>query len=221
MKILLIEDNQEIGSYLQKELSKAGYLTTHCLEGDEGLGMLGYTSFDLILLDIMLPDMDGFEIITTLRRTKNDIPIIVISALTEVDYRIKGLNIGADDYLTKPFEVQELIARIRVLLRRQANQPSNKLEFNDLSLDLETHKVFRAGTELDLRAKEYQLLELLLRNQGKVLSRTAILEHIWDMNYDGDSNTVDVHIRYLRRKVDLPFKTGYIKTIKGFGYVLK
>lgn len=221
MKILLIEDDPEIGSYLQKSLQQEGYPTTHCREGEEGLDMLAYTTFDLILLDIMLPDQDGFSIIQQLRDRKNTIPIIVISALTEVDYRIKGLNIGADDYLSKPFEVQELIARIRVLLRRRANQATNTLQYKDLSLDLETHKVFRQNVEIELRAKEYQLLELLLRHQGKVLSRVTILESIWDMNYDGDSNTVDVHIRYLRKKVDLPFKTGYIKTIKGFGYVLK
>lgn len=221
MALLLIEDNIPLATTIMSRLKAEYFTVQHCILKDDILHYLQEFKYDLILLDILLPDWNGFDAISHIRSCQKETPILVISALSEVDYRVKGLDMGADDYLTKPFNTTELIARIKVLLRRNIYQTQNLLVFRDLTLDLNKHAVVRDGKAITLRAKEYQILQLLLRYQGRVFSRQQLLEQVWGSNAESESNTIDVHIRYLRKKIDEPFKIGYIKTIKGIGYVLK
>lgn len=221
MRILLVEDDPDLAGFIQKGLREERYAVDCAHEGEEGLLMAGTTPYDLVILDVMLPRLDGFTVCRRLRAAGNKTPVLLLTARGTVDDRVTGLNLGADDYLTKPFAFAELLARIQALIRRSGTEQSPRLAVADLEVDPVAHRVWRAGRELTLTNKEYALLEYLLRNPDRVLTRTAIIEHVWDIHYDGMTNIVDVHIRALRAKVDREFSTPLIHTVRGVGYVLK
>ncbi|HEX7766411.1 MAG TPA: response regulator transcription factor [Nitrospira sp.] len=221
MRILIVEDDPDLAGFIQKGLREERYAVDCAHEGEEGLLMAGTTPYDLIILDVMLPKLDGLTVCRRLRAAGNKTPILLLTARGTVEDRVTGLNIGADDYLTKPFAFAELLARLQALLRRSGTDPSPHLTVADLEVDPVAHRVWRAGRELTLTNKEYALLEYLLRNPDRVLTRTAIIEHVWDIHYDGMTNIVDVHIRALRAKVDREFSPALIQTVRGVGYVLK
>ncbi|MDP3089400.1 MAG: response regulator transcription factor [Nitrospira sp.] len=221
MRILIVEDDPDLAGFIQKGLREERYAVDCAHEGEEGLLMASTTPYDLIILDVMLPSLDGFTVCRRLRAAGNKTPILLLTARGTVEDRVTGLNIGADDYLTKPFAFAELLARIQALIRRSGTEQSPRLAVADLEVDPVAHRVWRAGRELILTNKEYALLEYLLRNPDRVLTRTAIIEHVWDIHYDGMTNIVDVHIRALRAKVDREFSTSLIHTVRGAGYVLK
>lgn len=221
MRILLVEDDPDLAGFIQKGLREERFAVDLAHEGEEGLLMASTTPYDLLILDVMLPKLDGFTVCRRLRAAGNKTPILLLTARGTVDDRVTGLNIGADDYLTKPFAFAELLARIQALIRRSGPDQSPRLIVADLEVDPISHRVWRAGRELILTNKEYALLEYLLRNPDRVLTRTAIIEHVWDLHYDGMTNIVDVHIRALRTKVDREFSTPLIHTVRGIGYVLK
>lgn len=219
-KILYIEDEVPIAEAVATHLRKEGFDVTYKINGHNILDYIHENPVDLVVLDIMLPEINGFEILALLRKEFPHLPALFTSALSEVDNRIKGLDLGANDYITKPFDLVELTARIQVILKRCVNKKS-LFNFKDLQLDKDNPAAHRNGVTVSLTQKEYLLLKLLLENQGKVVSRNIIIDTVWDMNYDKFNNTVDVHIRKLRKKIDEPFDEGYIKTIKGFGYAIK
>ena len=221
MRILIVEDDPDLAGFIQKGLREERYAVDCAHEGEEGLLMANTTPYDLIILDVMLPALDGFTVCRRLRAAGNKTPILLLTARGTVEDRVTGLNIGADDYLTKPFAFAELLARIQALIRRSGPEQSPRLAVADLEVDPVAHRVWRAGRELILTNKEYALLEYLLRNPDRVLTRTAIIEHVWDIHYDGMTNIVDVHIRALRAKVDREFSPPLIQTVRGVGYVLK
>jgi two-component system copper resistance phosphate regulon response regulator CusR len=221
MRILLVEDEIKAASYLKKGLSEHGFSVDIATSCEDGLHLARSEGYDLIVLDVMLPDRQGWSVVQELRAEGYDLPILFLSARDAVHDRVYGLELGADDYLVKPFAFSELLARIRTLLRRQPQRQTDQLQVNDLELDLLRHKARRGGTILDLTAKEFQLLALLLRRSGEVLSRTFISEQVWGINFDSDTNIVDVAIRRLRKKVDDPFPNKLIHTIRGVGYVLE
>jgi heavy metal response regulator len=221
MKILVIEDERKVANFLQKGLKEEQYVVDVACDGLEGEHLAKTNDYDLILLDIMLPGKDGIEILKTLRQCQVNIPVIMLTAKEMVEDKIKGFNAGCDDYISKPFSFEELLVRIRAVLRRGSGALSNVITFADLTLDLISHKVIRAGREIELTAKEYTLLEYLVRNPNRVLTRTMIAEHVWDYNYDSFTNVIDVYINYLRNKVDRGFSTKLIHTVRGVGYVLK
>ena len=221
MRILVVEDDPSVSGFILKGLREERYAVDLAIDGEAGFSMASLTPYDLIVLDIMLPKMNGVEVCRNLRATKNMTPILLLTARETVEDRVLGLDTGADDYLTKPFAFAELLARIRALLRR--GQPSTPMQLTiaDLELDPVTHKVWRGGKEVVLTNKEYALLEYLLRNAGRVLTRTAITEHVWDIHYDSVTNIVDVHIKALRNKMDRDMAPQLIHTVRGVGYVLK
>jgi two-component system copper resistance phosphate regulon response regulator CusR len=221
MKILLVEDEPKTAGYLRKGLTEEGFIVDMAPDGEQGLYLAKYMSFDLIVLDVMLPKRNGWEILTELRRSGCQVPVLMLTARDAVPDRVKGFELGADDYLVKPFAFSELLARIRSLLRRAPVRQLEILRIADLEIDLLRHRVTRAGHRIDLTAKEFQLLSLLARRSGEILSRTAIAEAVWDMNFDSNTNVVDVHIRRLRAKVDDPFERKLIRTVRGAGYVLE
>jgi len=221
MRILIIEDEKKTAAFLQQGLSENGFVVVVTYSGMDGLFLAGNQSFDLIILDVGLPDLDGWQVLATLRKQGLTIPALYLTAHDLIEDRVKGLEIGADDYLIKPFAFTELLARVRTLLRRGLTRPVEMLVAGDLELDLPRHKVVRAGQRLDLTTQEFTLLALLLRRQGEVLSRTLIAEQVWDMNFDSDTNVVDVAIRRLRRKVDDPFEVKLIHTVRRSGYILE
>ena len=221
MKLLIVEDEPKTAAYLRKGLTEQGFVVDVCEQGDEGLVTARTTNYDLIILDVMLPERDGWSVLTELRRTGNTTPVLFLTARDTVQDRVKGLEIGADDYLVKPFAFSELLARIRNILRRSPNRHPDVLQVADLEIDFIRHKASRAGQRLDLTPKEFALLSLLARRQGEVLTRTLIAEQVWDMNFDSDTNVVDVHVRRLRSKADDPFDTKLIHTVRGVGYVLE
>jgi len=210
-----------VANFLQKGLKEEQYVVDVACDGLEGEHLAKTNDYDLILLDIMLPGKDGIEILKTLRQCQVNIPVIMLTAKEMVEDKIKGFNAGCDDYISKPFSFEELLVRIRAVLRRGSGALSNVITFADLTLDLISHKVIRAGREIELTAKEYTLLEYLVRNPNRVLTRTMIAEHVWDYNYDSFTNVIDVYINYLRNKVDRGFSTKLIHTVRGVGYVLK
>lgn len=218
MKLLIVEDQDTMAQYLKKGLTESGYIVDLMHDGEEGLFAATSRSYDLIIVDGLLPKIDGWTLVKRLRTSDVQIPILFLSARDEVSDRVKGLECGADCYLIKPFAFTELLAQVRSLLRRQNQATTDKLQIEDLVLDLAQHKAYRAGKKLDLTAKEFALLALLMRRRGDVLSRTVIVEQIWDMNFDSDTNVVDVHIRRLRGKVDDPFPKKLITTVRGLGY---
>ncbi len=219
MRILVVEDEKRIADFLGRGLESAGYAVDIAPDGRTAIEMVHATDYDLITLDLMLPDMDGLQVLEKIRNRKVNPPVLVLSARGAVEDRVKGLELGADDYLIKPFAFVELLARVRVLLRRGQPTPE-KLTVGELSLDCIRRKVTRAGENIDLAPKEFSILEYLMRNKGRPLSRTMIVEHVWDMDYDGLTNIVDVYIRHLRSKIDDDFPTKLIHTVRGVGYML-
>ena len=222
MKILIVEDEHKTGTYLKQGLTEAGYAVELADDGVEGLHMALTGEPDLVILDVMLPGMDGWQILETLRRGGRDMPVLFLTARDQVEDRVRGLERGADDYLVKPFAFSELLARVRTLLRRgRAEAEPTTLRVADLELDLLGHRATRAGQRIDLTAKEFALLELFMRRRGEVLPRSLIASQVWDMNFDSDTNVVEVAVRRLRRKIDEPFDTRLIQTIRGMGYVME
>jgi len=222
MRILLIEDDRVIADFIQKGMKEAGFTIDHIDDGVRGLDALLYDSYDLAILDLMLPRLDGLSVIDQLRERKRNLPILILSAKRSVDERVDGLRHGGDDYLTKPFSFSELLARIDSLLRRsqKITEPSS-LSFQDLSIDLLARTARRAGKKIDLQPKEFALLEYLMRNSGNVVSKTMIMERVWDYNFDPGTNVVEARISKLREKVDKDFEKPLIHTIRGLGYVLR
>jgi len=221
MRLLVVEDQEKTANYLQKGLTEAGFVVDIALDGMEGLFLADTTYYDLIILDVMLPKYDGWTVIKKLRDSGKTIPVLFLTARDTIEDRVNGLELGADDYLVKPFAFSELLARVRNILRRGQQRQSDVIQIADLELDLLRHKATRCGVRLDLTQKEFTLLILLARRTGEVLSRTLIAEQVWDMNFDSDTNVVDVAIRRLRQKVDDPFSIKLIHTIRGVGYVLE
>jgi two-component system copper resistance phosphate regulon response regulator CusR len=220
MKLLIVEDEPKIAAYLKKGLMESGFSLRVAVDGDEGLFLAREGGYDLVILDVMLPGRDGWSVIQELRRDGRDIPVLFLTARDTVPDRVRGLDLGADDYLVKPFAFSELLARVRTLLRRPHLRPAEQLSVADLELDLPRGDARRDGKSLGLTRQEFLLLSLFVRRKGEVLSRTLIAEQVWDMNFDSDTNVVDVAVRRLRRKVDDPFEVKLIHTIRGLGYVL-
>jgi two-component system copper resistance phosphate regulon response regulator CusR len=221
MKILIVEDERKTAAYLKRGLEENGLIADVADNGEDGAHLAQTTYYDLIILDVMLPARDGWSVMADLRRKEIATPVLFLTARDAIHDRVKGLELGADDYLVKPFAFSEFLARVRSILRRGPVRQSPILKVADLELDLYRHRATRAGRLLDLTPKEFQLLSLLLRRAGEVLSRTLIAEQVWDINFDSDSNVVEVHMRRLRAKVDDPFEHKLIHTMRGVGYVLE
>ena len=222
MRVLIIEDDQQIASFVTRGLKQAGFAVDHVSDGEEGLQMAELNPYDVMVIDIMLPGLDGFSIIESLRSKGNPTPILVLSARGSLDDKLKGFQSGSDDYLTKPFSFSELQARLQALLRRTTRgQSQNVLKIGDLEMDLLSRKVSRADREIELQPREFTLLEYLMRNSGNVVSKTMILEHVWDYHFDPQTNVVDVLVHRLRTKIDKDFQIKLLHTIRGVGYVLK
>ena len=221
MRLLIVEDEAKTAAYLRKGLQEHGFLPDVVSDGRDALQMAKSGTYDLAILDIMLPGLDGWSVLRDLRSSGSLLPVLLLTALDSIPDRVRGLEMGADDYLVKPFAFSELLARIRTILRRGSSRQPEELSIGDLEMNLIRRKVLRAGQKLDLSPKEFALLSLLMRRSGDVLSRTLIAEQVWDMNFDSDTNVVDVHIRRLRSKVDDPFEQKLIHTVRGAGYVLE
>jgi two-component system OmpR family response regulator len=222
MRILLVEDDLKIATFILKGLKEAGFASDHATDGEEGLYMASTEPYDTAIIDLMLPKLDGLTLIEELRQQGINTPVIILSAKRSIDDRVRGLQKGGDDYLTKPFSFSELLARVQALIRRasRTSEPA-VLSIGDLSMDLLTRNVARTGTRIELQPREFALLEYLMRNAGRVVSKTMILEHVWDYNFDPQTNVVDVLVCRLRNKVDRDFDVKMIHTIRGVGYVLK
>lgn len=221
MRILIIEDEAKTAAYLKKGLTENGYVCDVAENGEDGWHLATEQTYDFIILDVMLPKMDGWQVLEKVRQRDPHTPILFLTARNEVADRVKGLKLGADDYLVKPFAFSELLARLHALSRRAPMQQEAQLSICDLDIDLMQQKAVREGTRLELTQKEFSLLSLLARNQGRLMSRTLIAEQVWDMNFDSQTNVVDVAIRRLRRKVDDGFSQKLIHTVRGVGYVME
>ena len=222
MKILVVEDETKTGTYLKQGLVEAGFVVDLASNGFDGLHLATSEIYELAILDVMLPGIDGWQILQGIRRAGNDMPVLFLTARDQIEDRVKGLELGADDYLVKPFAFSELLARVRTLLRRGSKaKDAESLRAADLELDLLRRRVTRGGRRIDLTAKEFGLLELLLRRQGEVLPRSLIASQVWDMNFDSDTNVVEVAVRRLRAKIDDDFEVKLVRTVRGMGYVLE
>ncbi len=221
MRILVIEDEKHIADFIQQGLREEGYAVDVVYDGEKGYFLAGTENYGVIVLDLMIPKMDGITLCRNLRRDKNNVPIIMLTAKHSVDDKVSGLDAGANDYLTKPFAFKELLARIRVLLRQGSGPSATVLRAGDLTLDVLAHKVTRGAREITLTTKEFFLLEYLLRHVNEVVTRTAILEHVWDINFDTTTNVIDVHINALRKKLDAESEEALIQTIRGRGYMIR
>ncbi len=221
MRILVVEDEKKIADFIRRGLKEEGYAVDMAPDGEEGLFLAKTNDYDLVLLDLMLPKLDGLTLCRKLKGAKIKTPVIMLTAKNTVKEKVMGLDSGADDYLTKPFAFEELLARIRAMLRKKDAQAPTKLKAADLEIDLLTHKVIRGSKEIELTTKEYSLLEYLMRNEGTIVTRTMISEHVWDIDFDTFTNVIDVYINYLRNKVDSGFKKKLIHTVRGRGYILK
>jgi two-component system, OmpR family, response regulator len=223
MRILVLEDDKDVAGFIVRGLKEAGHVVEHAANGRDGLFLATSEAFDAIVLDRMLPGgIDGLNILELLRGQKNPVPVLILSALADVDERVRGLKAGGDDYLTKPFAFSELLARIEALYRRgKAEGPVTKLVVEDLELDLLSRQVKRAGQKIDLQPREFRLLEYLMRHAGQVVTRTMLLEGVWDYHFDPQTNVIDVHVSRLRQKVDKPFPSALIHTVRNAGYMLR
>ncbi|MBS7007069.1 response regulator transcription factor [Anaerostipes sp.] len=221
MRLLIVEDEKDLRNILKKKLTKEHYTVDDCGNGLEALDYITMADYDGMILDIMLPGLDGLELLKRIRSEGNDTPVLFLTARDGIEDRVKGLDLGADDYLVKPFSFDELMARVRVMMRRKPSFISNRLSIADLVLDCKTKEVTRAGQKILLSSKEFMVLEYMLRHQNIVLSRDQIEQHAWNYDFEGGSNVVDVYIRYLRKKVDEGFGCRLIHTVRGVGYVLR
>jgi DNA-binding response OmpR family regulator len=222
MRLLLIEDDEKIASFVKKGFKEAGFVVEYANDGNSGLRMALSLSYDVAVIDIMLPGLDGLSIIDELRKHRNKLPVIILSAKRSLDERVEGLHAGGDDYLTKPFAFTELLARVQALIRRASNIPEpTGLTIGDLSIDILKRTVTRAGKRIELQPREFSLIEYLVRNSGRVVSKTMIMEHVWDYNFDPQTNIVESRICRLREKIDKGFATPLIHTVRGTGYVIK
>ncbi len=221
MRILVVEDEKDLNAIINKRLNKEGYSVDSCFNGEEALDYMRLAEYDVIVLDIMLPKLNGLDFVRVMRKNRDKTPILLLTAKDGIEDRVMGLDSGADDYLVKPFAFEELLARIRVLTRRSIDEATNIFTVADLRVDCDTRIVKRGNTVISLSSKEFAVLEYMIRNQGVVLSRTKIEQHIWNFDYEGGSNVIDVYIRYLRKKIDQDFKPKLIHTIRGAGYVLR
>ncbi len=221
MKLLIVEDEKKTATYLKKGLVENGFIVDVTATGEDGLYLARTGNYDLVVLDVMLPDRDGLSVLLELRRSGKQTPVLFITARDTVQDRVKGLEHGADDYLVKPFAFSELLARIRSILRRGQGRRTDLLRIGDLEIDLLRHKTTRGGRLLELTSKEFALLRLFAQHVGEVLSRTLIAEQVWDINFDSDMSVVDVHVSRLRAKIDQPFRTKLLHTVRGAGYVLE
>ena len=221
MRLLYAEDEEDLNKVVTKKLTEEGFSVDSCFDGREAIDNVQFTEYDAAILDIMMPHADGFAVLKELRKLKKNTPVLFLTARDSIEDRVTGLDSGANDYLVKPFSFEELLARIRVLTREKHGLTENILNIADLSLNLSSHTVTRGGTEISLTSKEYQLLEYLLYNKEKVLSREKIENHIWNYDYEGGTNVIDVYIRYLRKKIDDGFPTKLIHTVRGAGYVIR
>ena len=221
MKILIVEDEPKTGNYLKQGLTEAGFVADLVRDGLDGAHVATTEAYDLVILDVMLPGLDGWRVLQEIRGVGKDLPVLFLTARDHVEDRVKGLELGADDYLIKPFAFSELLARVRTLLRRGKTTEAEVLRAADLELDLRRRRVTRSGKRIDLTAKEFALLELLLRRRGEVLPRSLIASQVWDMNFDSDTNVIEVAVRRLRSKVDDKFEPKLIRTVRGMGYVLE
>ncbi|MGZ5468534.1 MAG: heavy metal response regulator transcription factor [Candidatus Aminicenantales bacterium] len=221
MRILIIEDEGKIAAFLKRGLKEEGYAVDVAADGEQGYFLASTQDYDLIILDLMLPGLDGLSLCRKLRAEGNEARILVLTVRDKVGDKVQGLNAGADDYLTKPFAFEELLARVRALLRKREAGPPTMLQVADLTMDLLAHKVLRSGREIELTAKEFALLEYLIRNVGIVATRTMIAEHVWDVNFDTFTNVIDVYMSYLRDKIDRDFPDKLIQTVRGRGYTIK
>jgi heavy metal response regulator len=221
MRILIVEDEKKVAGFIKKGLEEETYAVDVAYDGEEGFHLAAMNQYDMIILDLMLPKMDGLEVLTRLRDKKVSTPILLLTAKDAVDDKVTGLNKGADDYLTKPFAFSELLARLRSLLRRGQAETQTDLKVGDLILDMVSHKVSREGEEIELTGKEYSLLEYFMRNEGKVLTRTMIAEHVWDYNFDTFTNVIDVYVNHLRKKIDKKYPAKLLHTLRGVGYVMR
>ena len=221
MKILLAEDEVDLNNVVTRYLKKNGYSVDSVLDGEEALNYLEYSEYDLVILDIMMPKVDGFEVIKKLRDKGNHTSVLMLTARDSADDKVKGLDLGADDYIVKPFDFNELMARIRAVVRRKYGNSSNKLVIGDLILDTSEKSVTRAGRQIELTGKEYEVLEYLMQSKNRILSRDQIKEHVWDFDYEGDSNIIDVLIKNIRKKIDIEDGKQIIYTKRGLGYVIK
>ena len=221
MRILVVEDEKDLNNIITKHLKKNNFSVDSVFNGEEALEYLDYGTYDLIILDIMLPKVNGYEVIKKLRENKNEIAVLMLTARDSIEDKIKGLDLGADDYLIKPFDFGELLARIRALVRRKYGNTSNTLEIDDLCIDIAKKTVVRGGKNIELTGKEYEVLEYLIQNKGHVLSRDKIRDSVWDYGYEGESNIIDVLIKNIRKKIDIGNSKQLIHTKRGLGYVLK
>lgn len=221
MRVLLIEDETKTGDYLKQGLSENGFVADLARNGPDGLHLARTGGYDVVVLDVNLPGMDGWSVIREFRLSGGQTPVLFLTARDKIEDRVKGLELGADDYLVKPFAFSELLARIRSLLRRGKTRETESLHIADLELDLLKRRVFRGGKRIDLTSKEFALLALFMRRQGEVLSRTLIAEQVWDINFDSDTNVVEVAVRRLRAKIDDPFARHLVHTVRGMGYVME
>ena len=221
MKILVVEDECDLNRIITKHLKKNNYSVDSCFDGQEALDFISYSEYDLIITDIMMPNVDGYEFIDKLRANKNNTPVIMLTAKDTLEDKIVGLDSGADDYIVKPFEFDELLARIRVLMRRNYGLATNIIQIEEVTLDLAKKQVTKSGEIIDLTGKEYEVLEYLMKNKGSILSRDQILNHVWDYEYEGASNIVDVIIKNIRKKLDRGEGNTIIYTKRGLGYFVK
>ena len=221
MRILVVEDERDLNRVISKRLESEGYSVDRCFDGEEALDFIDVGEFDAIIMDIMMPRINGIEVLKQMRSRNNATPVLLLTARDGIGDRVNGLDAGADDYLVKPFAFEELLARIRVMTRKASGNPTNVFSAADLTMDLNSHTVVRGDVNINLSAKEFEILEYLLRNKGIVLSREKIESHVWNFDYSGGTNVVDVYIRYLRKKIDDEFKPKLIHTVSGCGYVLR
>ncbi len=221
MRILVAEDEKSLNRILVKQFNKLGYSVDSCFDGESVFDFLAGAQYDAIVMDVMMPKKDGFQVLSEMRNMKNTTPVIFLTAKTEISDRVFGLDLGANDYLIKPFSFDELAARVRMITRDSKGNSTNIFNVGDLSVDVKSHEVRRAGNKIDLSAREYSILEALIRNAGTVMTREKIESSVWNYDYEGGTNVIDVYIRYLRKKIDDGFENKLIHTVRGVGYILK